>query len=462
MSGGALYIALSGLEAQQVGLNVVAENIANANTAGFQSESVDLANQQVPNSPVGDGVSVLGVVQAQDAFARAIELQANAASSYANQLSATLGTAQSTVFQEPAAGGVSELLNGLWSAFGQLGDAPTQLASYQGVVEAAQQVVDGVNQAASNLTSLFGQSQAQLSTLVSQVNQQLAQVASLNGQIAAESGNEQGSANSLIDARNRLVTALAQEIGASVVPGTSGQITVLVGGVSLVQGTQAATLSASVAAPGSPPTASDTASVLLAGTSTPVPIQSGSAGALLSVLNNNLPRYGQALNAVATTLADQVNQQLALGAAIGTSGQSPGAPLFVAAGGGALTASSLSVNPQVVANPELVAASSVPFAGGNGTNAQVIAGFGTNPQGPNAAWAQAIGQVGLDVQGASSLASSAGQQLQSAQALEQSAVGVDVNAQLVNLVSYQQAYQAAAKVIATVQQTLGSLIASVS
>lgn len=462
MSGGALYIALSGLEAQQVGLDVVAQNVANANTPGYQSESVDLANQQLPGSPVGDGVTVQGVLQAQNTFARSLELGSQAASSYATQLSSTLTAAQSGSFQEPSSTGISEQLNGLWSAFGQLSDTPTQLASAQSVVAAAQQVAEALNQAASNLTGLFNDTSQQASLLVAQVNTQLAQVASLNGQIAAQSGGEVGAANSLIDARNQVLSQLANEIGATVVPGSSQQVNVLVGGVTLVQGTQSNALAAAIAAPGSPPTASETAQILLAGTSTQVPVTSGSLGGMLASLNNNLPRYGTQLNATAQALATQVNGLLASGQTQGTTGPIAGPPLFVAAGGGTLDAGSIAVNPQIEASPSLLAASTTPYAGGNGQNAAAIANLGSAADGPNALWSQAVGQVGLDVQSATSLATSAAQQAQSAQTAEQSSVGVDVNGQLVNLVTYQQAYQAAAKVISTVQQALSSLLSSVS
>jgi len=462
MSGGALYIALSGLEAQQVGLDVVAQNVANANTPGYQSESVDLANQQLPGSPVGDGVTVAGVLQAQDTFARSLELGANAASAYANQLSGTISSAQSLAFQEPSQNGVNELMNGLWSAFGQLSDAPTQLASYQSVVAAAQSIAGALNQAATNLTALMTQSQSQANQLVSTVNDQLAQVASLNAQIASEQAGPVGAANSLVDARNQVVSKLASELGATAVPSSSGQVDVLVGGVTLVEGTQVNPIAFSMAQAGSPPTAMDTASVVLQGQTTSVPVQSGTLGGILAAVNGNLPRYGQALDATAAALATQVNTQLAQGQVSSSGSIVPGPPLFVAQGGGTLTAASITVNPAIEANPELIAASSTPYAAGNGQNAAVLAGLGTLTGGPNATWAQAVGQVGLDVSTASALASSAAAQAQSAQNAEQSAVGVDVNGQLVNLVTYQQAYQAAAKVIGTVQQALASLISSVS
>jgi flagellar hook-associated protein 1 FlgK len=379
MSGGALYIALSGLEAQQTGLDVVAQNVANANTPGYRTESVDLANQQLAGNPMGDGVSVAGVLQAQNTFAQALAYSATSANAYAKQLSSTLSAAQSTSFAEPAPSGISELLNGLWSAFGQLSDAPTQLASYQSVVTAAEQVAGAINQAASGLTQLYRATQEQASLLATQVNQQLAQVASLNAQIASVQGSEVGAGNSLVDSRNQVLSQLASEIGATVVPGPSGQVSVLVGGVTLVQGAQASTIAVAASAPGDPPATSDTASVVLAGTTTQVPISSGTMGGLLAALNGNLPRYGTALNAVATTLADQVNQQLAAGQAQGPSGPQAGPALFVAQGGGPLTAASLAVNPTIVQDPQLIAASASPYAGANGQNAAAIAGLGTSP-----------------------------------------------------------------------------------
>jgi flagellar hook-associated protein 1 FlgK len=455
MSGGALYIALSGLQAQQQGLDVVSENVANANTPGYLSESVDMSNLVVPGSPIGDGVSVSQVVQSQSAFTRQIELSASANNSYATQLQSILGSAQN-YFAEPSSSGISEQMNALWSAFSQLGTDPTQGAPRTQVIANATNLVNVIQQAAQGISSLYDQTAQSASVTISEVNKELGQVASLNAQIQAE-GNSKGGANSLIDARNQILDQLAQQIGAVSTPGSSGAVNVLVGGVTLVQDSTAQTLSFNAASQ-SPPSTTNTASVFLSSSSTAVPVSSGSIGAMLTALNSNLPTYGGYLNGIASDLANQVNSQLAQGQ---SSANVSGAPLFVASSGSTIGAANIEVNPQIVSNPDLIAASSSPYSAGDGSNAYAVANLANAQGGPNALWASYVGQVGVDVSNANQLAQSASSIYQQAYSQEQAISGVDVNRELVNLVNYQQAYQAAAKVIGTIAQTLQSLMSSV-
>jgi flagellar hook-associated protein 1 FlgK len=461
MSGGSLYIALSGIDAAQTGLDTVSENVANANTPGYLSEQVALGNQQLPGSQIGDGVSVLGVTQATNQFTRQIELASNAASSYATQLASILGEVQSSSFAEPSSSGIAEQMNTLFNDFGTVADQPTELAPRQQLLAAASSLAASFAQAASGLEQIYHSSTVGATNLVATVNQQLGEVAALNGQIAA-TNVAAGGANTLIDARNRLVDALASEIGASVVPAQQGQINLVVGGVALVTGDRAETLAITAPAQ-SPPTTANTASVTLAASGTVVPVTSGTLGATLAALNTNIPRYATQLNQTAQSLAGAINQQLASGtsvAATGTGSQA-GIPLFVGAGGATLDAANMVVNPALAANPMLLAASGATYSPGDGSNAQAVANLETSPSGPGALWAGFVGQVGLDVANANALQTTASATYQQAYQAEQSASGVDVNTQMVSMVTYQQAYQAAAKVISTVAQTLQSLLQSV-
>lgn len=461
MSGGSLSIALSGIDAAQTGLDTVSENVANANTPGYLSESVALGNQQLPGNPIGDGVSVVGVTQSANQFTRQIELASNAASNYASQLSSILGEVQSSSFVEPSSSGIAEQMNSLFNDFATVADQPTELAPRQQLIAAASSLASAFSQAATGLEQVYQSSTVGATTLVATVNQQLAEVASLNGQIAA-TNVAAGGANTLIDTRNQIVDKLAAEIGASVVPAQQGQINLVVGGVALVTGNQSEKLAVSVGSQ-SPPTAANTASVTLASSGTQVPVVSGTLGATLVALNTNIPKYTNQLDQVAASLAGAVNQQLAAGTSVGAggTGSQAGIPLFVGAGGAPISAASIEVNPALAANPMLLAAAGATYAAGDGSNAQAVANLETAPGGPGAQWAGIVGQVGLDVANANALATTANASYQQAYQAEQSTSGVDVNTQMVNMVTYQQAYQAAAKVISTVAQTLQSLLQSV-
>ncbi|WP_276941335.1 flagellar hook-associated protein FlgK [Ferrimicrobium acidiphilum] len=485
MSGGSLSIALSGLNAAQTGLDTVSENISNANTPGYLKETASLSNQQTPGDAIGNGVTVTGVVQSSNSFNRQLELSANGAQSYANQIQSLLTSAQAS-FNEPSSNGIAEQMNTLYNNFSALADTPTQASNYTQVVASAQNVATSINQAAANLSAVYNQASSSASTMVETINSQLQQVATLNTQLASTSLTP-GASNTLVDQQNQVIDKLASEIGVTSIPGTAGQTTLLIGGVSLVQGGQVSAIKLSTQSQTSPPSTSGLNSVVLESSpQTTVPVTGGTLGATLQVMNTNLPKYGVYLNTLATNLANQVNYQLAQGQASSSSSSAgTGIPLFVNTPGSSsntpstgtpppYNAATLGVNQAIVKTPTLIAASGSPYAAGDGSNAQAIANqqavptitalkgvYGTAPQAATAGWASSVANVGLDVQSATANASNATNTYNQAYTAEKSVSGVAVNSQLVNLVNYQQVYQAAAKVISTVAATLQSLIQDV-
>jgi flagellar hook-associated protein 1 FlgK len=481
MSGGALSIALSGLNAAQTGLDTVSENISNANTPGYLNETTSLVNQQTPGSAIGNGVSVAGVIQSSNSFNRQLELSANGAQSYSSQIQSLLTSAQAS-FNEPSSSGIAEQMNTLYNNFSALADTPSQAANYSQVVASAQNVATGINQAASNLSAVYSQASSSASTMVKTINSQLQQVASINTELASTSLTP-GASNTLVDQQNQVIDKLASEIGVTSIPGNSGQTTLLIGGVSLVQGGQVSAIKLSTQSQRHPPSKFGLNSIVLESSpKTTVPVTGGTLGATLQTMNTSLPKYGEYLNSLATNLANQVNYQLAQGK---TSSGSSGIPLFVNTANGAssstpstgtppsYSAATLGVNQAIVQTPTLIAASGSPYAAGDGTNAQKISNqqtaqtvalagvSGSSSQAAMAGWSSSVSKVGLDVQTATANASNATSIYNQAYTAEKSVSGVAVNSQMVNLVNYQQVYQASAKVISTVAATLQSLIQDV-
>jgi flagellar hook-associated protein 1 FlgK len=467
---GSLSIALSGLDAAQTGLDTVSENISNSSTPGYLKETASLVNQQIPGDAIGNGVSVAGVLQSTNSFSRQLELSANGSQSYANQLQSLLTSAQAS-FNEPSSSGIAEQLNTMYNDFSALADSPTQPASYAQVVASAQNVTTAINQAAQNLTDVYNQASSSASTLVTTINSQLQDVASLNTQIASTSTTP-GASNTLVDKQNEVIDQLASELGVTTIPGNAGQTTLLIGGVALVQGGQASAIQFNPASNPISTTAGTfiPATITLASSGATVPVTNGTLGATLTVMNAKLPSYGADLNQVVSNLDATVNKTLR----DGTSERNPGNPsnptpsaaLFTASPPSkVLNASTITVNPAVAANPsgEIAASSGPTYTPGDGSNAQAIANqqTSTTSTGVIANWATSVAQVGLDVQNASALATSATNTYNQAYSAEQSVSGVSVNSQLVNLVNYQQMYQASAKVISTVAATLQSLIQDV-
>ncbi|MGH9068560.1 MAG: flagellar hook-associated protein FlgK [Acidimicrobiales bacterium] len=451
----AIGIALSALNATQVEMDTVAENLANAQTPGYARQVAKLASVPGGSSTIGSGVTVAAVnIQASallDGFAQSTSGQAG----QAKALAQALGDAQS-VLGEPSPNGLQAQLSTFWSDWTAVGNQPTSLAARSSLIGAARQVVDQLHALAAGLSSTTSGTQANLVNKVSLVNRQLAQMATLNREVVAASGAASGQ-HGLVEQQRALATQLSGEIGANISATPEGSMNVRVGGFLLVQGTNASSLKVSGAGPAT--------SVVLAGGGEPVPLTSGAVSGLVGALTGELPRWSAQLDQVASKLAGAVNAQLAKGVSWSPLGSpsppatsSAGVPLFV----GATSAAAISLNPAVVADPALIAAGSSSAAGpANGANAQALAALANAASGPDAAWRSLVGEIGAAVQGAKAAESATSTAATQAAAVASSTEGVNSNVALTHLVEYRQTYEAAGKVISTAATMIDSLLSAV-
>jgi len=452
-----LSIAGSGLQAARAAMDAAAQNLANVNTPGYLAKQA-LLTTSPSGDPlgIGSGTSVLGIGQATDAVLAANTLAAGATSANLNALQQTLTSAQA-LFPEPGSNGLAAQLSTFWSSWDTVASNPSLTAPRTEVIDQAQNLVATLNQESAQLAQIASNTTTQISTTVSHDNALLGQVASLNQSIVSSIASGD-TPNSLIDQRNAVVNQLAQDIGVTTRAASNGAVDLYVGGVNLVQGTSADSLS--VTSSGAPPTTSVVAN--LSGAT--VPVSGGAVAGFLAAVNADLPAYQSQLNGVAQALASTVNNQLAAGYdAAGASGSL--APLFTTASGapftGSATAATVAVNPAVVANPSLLAAASSATNGANdGSNAQALAALATAATGPDQLYRTFITNVGSQVQSATSQSGAETALFQALQANLAAVTGVNTDQQTVDMLSYQQAYQASAKVISTVTTMIQSLLSA--
>lgn len=454
----ALGIAASSLDAANTAIAVTSQNIANANTPGYVSESAQMA--AIPGGGllgVGDGVQVTDIAQANNALLASNNWQAQGALANLSSLQQVatgienvfpLGTGTVGSSTGVADTSIAGQLANFWSAWDGIASSPSSLAPRTQVVDMAQGLVSTLNQSATQLTQLSSNTVQQLGDQVSQVNALLTQASNLNQAIVRTEGAG-ASANQLVDQLNNVVGQLAQLVGANAQTQPNGTVDVTVGGITLVQGSQADTLNESVSG--------GTASITAQPGGVTVPISGGSVAGLLLGINQYIPQYQNTLNGVANALATTVNNQLAAGyTASGVSGATE--PLFVGSG-----AAGIAVNSAVAADPTLLAAATTtgPAAANDGSNAQAMAELGTVPTGPDAAYQNLVQGIGTLTQGINSqVASQTAVANQADQAL-QAVSGVDQNTQLTDLLQFQQVYQASAKLLSIVDSTVQSLLAAV-
>ncbi len=236
----ALSVGLSGLEAQQVAEDTVGQNVANANTAGYDEESVQLgalpSTQTIGfythgNGP-GDGVAVDGVERLTDSY-----LQSQSYTEQGNQgvLSAQQSGLQAVQqnFPEPSSNGISSQLTQYWQDWSTLANDPSDSSAQATVVQDGSTLASSLNETSSALSTLSQQTVQSITLTLTQVNQEASQIASLNQSIAQGTAST-SSVDELQDQRDQLVSQLSSQLGVTVVNNPDGTVNVNSGSESIV------------------------------------------------------------------------------------------------------------------------------------------------------------------------------------------------------------------------------------
>jgi len=281
-------------------------------------------------------------------------------------------------------------------------------------------------------------------------------VASLN-QAILKTTAAGGNANALMDQRDTALGTLASMTGATTRQNADGTVDVVLGGNALVAGTQSRSLqlagTTDIAGADSNPV-----QIQWADTGASASIDGGSVAAQLSTLAGASSGTGgvyaetaDAYNAVATQLAAQVNAVHETGT---TSTGATGVDFFSLTAGQP-AALGLGVIPTSVSG---IAASNAANGGSDGSVADAIAQLGTTSTAPDAGWSSFVSTIGTQSKNATTQSSIADSAATSAQSAQTSQSGVDLDEETTNLVTYQHAYEAAARVMTTLDSILDTLI----
>lgn len=439
---GIMSIAEQSLEAQQTGLQVTANNIANVNTPGY-SRRVAVLAEQTPFSPFegtsgGGGVTVQQVQDIRDAV---LEIRLNQETSNQNRLTSLQQQLQpvEALFNAQGGAGLGTAIDNFYAALQQLSTNPANGAQRQSVITAAQTLTQTFNQVANGISQQISGANQYVVQDVAQVNTLTSQIATLNGQIATLSNLNQNAAD-LVDQRTNLVRNLSQLMDFTTSDGGNGEITLTTnGGQALVVGTSATALTTQANG--------NVQDVYSGATDITSTIAGGSLAGLIQSRDTDLPSLSGQLDALATTISSSINQQNALGF-----------DLNGAAGGNLFTpptAQDAAANmAMATTDPAKIAASS--SATDNGDNSNVLAMANLQNQAnaagltPDDAYAAMISSVGALVQGANTQQQASQTVLTQLQNQRSAYSGVSMDEETINLSQFQQAYQAAARVVTTV------------
>jgi flagellar hook-associated protein 1 FlgK len=450
-----LNTALSALRYQRIAMDVASNNIANVSSEGYVRRRADAvalgAPQQVAMwsryDGAGDGVSLASVSRLADPFLDTRSRREHGQQSYLDARVTVLDRVESGI-GEPGDSGVSAALADFRTAWQDLQTHPEQSASRSQVLAAGQAVADAIHLQAASLQGEMSDQRGHVLDLVAEINATAHDLAAVNQNIADATAAGLDT-NDLADQRDVLALKLADLTGGEAKLGANGVMDVTVGGVPLVVGKDASTLAVAsgIAADGSADGAALSFSITgSSGTATVSPSAlSGELGGTSELLTTTLPGYLAGLNSVAAQLADSVNALHTTGYdADGNAGQ----PFFSYDPTDA--AASLTV---AITDPDGVAASAQA-----GTLDGGIAGALGDLSVADDAYQRLVN--GFATQVASSKRASTNQQLLTSQVdgAREQLVGVNFDEETVNLLAAQRAYEAASRVMTTMDSVLDTLI----
>lgn len=435
-----LWIATGALDVDQGALDATTNNIANANTPGYSREVVDLSEGtpvEIGNITYGTGVNLDQIQSVRD---QVLSLQIAEQTTQQSGAQTQLNSLQQVeaLFSDPTQG-IGADLSTFFDSISQLSTDPTNGSQRSAVITAAQNLATDFNQTAQALTTNQQSLNQSVSSTVDQINSLTQQIAQINAQVGQmqQLGKDPGA---LEDQETQLIDQLSQLTNVSETQTQQGLTLTTGNGTALVVGNQSYALQVQTGADGMQDVFSNGQDI----TST---IQGGNLGGAIQVRDQDIPGLMNQLNTLASQFATAINNAQAQGYDLnGNQGQ----PLFTFNAAGPAASLALATT-----DPDAIAASSDGSPGSNGNIANLMA-VETQPlpdgQTPTDGYATIVAQSGNLAGQAQAEVTASTTSLNQLNDQLGSISGVSINEETANLLNYQNAFAAAARVVTTVDE----------
>jgi len=440
------------LRAFQRTLDTTGHNIANVNTPGYSRQVVSLratpAGTEYANRliSIGSGVNVSTINRIRDSM---LESRRQEAYSQQGQSEGSLNNLEKvqSMFLDVQGKGISSSIDTFFNSWSALGSNPTSSANLLQVQSAGRDL-------ASRISSTYGQLQSQSASQDDQINQALTDIQSLaskvgelNTQIRKEMA-QGGSPNDLYDLRDSAIADLSKLVNVDTSLASDGTVSVFVGSFTLVDQVGAKTFPTSFSSTSS--TVSDSVAAW--------PITSGKLKGLFDNVNQTASYMSQ-LDNLANSLRTQVNS-------IHMAGYNSSGATGVQFFNDAIPqtgASDFALSAAVDSSPANIAIGNS-TAAGDGSAAMAlsalrdtkITSLGNRTVGNF--YGDLVSGVGRDVNVAKNNVDTAYALSEQIDAQVQEISGVSLDDEMSDMLKFQRSYQAAAKVLNTMDQMMGDLI----
>ena len=458
----ALSIVSQALDADQQALNVVANNVANANTPGYTKETPKWQENQplnIDGVTIGQGVTETGSTSERDrVLTSRLDQQQQLASASGSRLTA-LTTLQALFTPDSGsssstAGDIGSDITKFFDSFSSLEANPTDNALRQSVLSTAGTLAGDVSNAAASLDSQRSALDQEAAGVTSQVNSLTSAIAQLNQQIQTISPN--ADAGTLEDQRQNDLSQLSQLIGINqittennglAITTTSGQL-LLSGGTSyqLTTGTVNGVTNFFVGN-------TDVTSELATG--------GGSLGGYLTARDLDIPGALNSLDQLAYSVSTEINTQNNAGTDLDGVTGSAASPLYIFSQPTVVTGSAASMS-VVMTDPNQIAAAGAGAGTGDNSNAVAMAAMANqaivNGQTPTNYYSSFVARLGATVSGVQTENTAQNASVTQLQTQNNALSGVNLNDEASSLTTFERSYQAASQVFAMLNTVMAAAL----
>lgn len=495
-----------GMFTQQTALYTTGHNLSNANTIGYSRQRVNMEattpypgiglNSGTAPGFIGTGAQAHSVQRIRDQFVdRQFRQEANSLGYWDTKAKAI--SQMEDVLNEPSEFGLNETLDLFWKSLELVGADPQSAGTRKVAIERGVNVAESFNHMYKQISDLQLDVKSEINISTLDVNSILKQIAELNHSIQKIEPNGY-MPNDLYDARDVLIDELSQyfpieveykKSGGNALAFAEGQVTISIktknGSIPVVEGKNASQLNHNL--PAGKATDPFQNFTLKGGPSDGVSIshdmlQTGQ-GSMQSLItsygygNPNAkeglyPEMLEQLNKMANEFAKKFNEVHEQGFGLQTTEIDPVTGLPVKkdsetghsffAGGPPINADNIKVNQEILDDHNKFAASSEINEEGNGKNAFLLAGVKDVPI-INGASVQSfyetlIGDVGVKGEQANRMADTSATKLLTIANGRAAVSSVSVDEEMTNMITFQQAYNASARMLTAVDETLDRII----
>lgn len=482
-----IEIARRALQTQHRSLDVVGQNIANANTPGYSRQvAVHTASQPYPmpqfthnpsNGMMGTGVQIEQISRMRDEFVENRLRQENHNLGYWQQLNEGIEQIE-LIFNEPSENGIHQSLELFYDSLQQLSRDPDNEATRAVVLQRAIVLTETISHTRSQLGALRDNMNNVVGVRVKEINSLATRIGELNDQIVKV--NAAGyQPNDLLDKRDQLLQELSEITNIESVADHHGAVTVSISGATLVQHNQIFELEIRSERTDYVPVY-DRAEVVWQGSGSAALISGGELGGIIHFRDNEVQNFIDKLNDWTANLINDVNSIHEEGFDLNNE---TGNAFFSIVGTDLTDHVSANDDPSLlirvnIQNPAEIAASSLilddSVVEGNGeialrlatlrnkTAAEILGNDEGDLTGASSTLSDRfssiiaeLGVVGLE---ATSMVNNGETLVTHLENLRESVSGVSIDEEMADMIRFQHAYAAAARLMTTMDETLDTII----